>query len=104
MTSIIPQHIAVTAPPKLDKATQEMETICAYLKQKGSKAACGLLNDENLRKRVHAGEFDLLIAIGGDGTMLRSGHLCAPHDIPVMGINKGHLGFLFQTDKAAGRK
>jgi NAD+ kinase len=104
MTSTIPQHIAVTAPPKLDNAAQEIETVCAYLKQKGSDAAGGLLNDENLRKRVHAGEFDLMIAIGGDGTMLRSGHLCAPHDIPVLGINKGHLGFLFQVAEGGWQK
>ncbi|MGC1377374.1 MAG: NAD(+)/NADH kinase [Anaerolineales bacterium] len=104
MTSTVPQHIVVTAPPKLANAIQETETVCAYLKQKGSEAVGGLLNDENLRKRVHAGEFDLLIAIGGDGTMLRSGHLCAPHNIPVMGINKGHLGFLFQTDEGGWQK
>jgi NAD+ kinase len=104
MTSTIPQHIAVTAPPKLDNAAQEIETVCAYLKQRGSEAVGGLLNDENLRKRVHSGEFDLLIAIGGDGTMLRTGHLCAPHDIPVLGIDKGHLGFLFQVAEGGWQK
>jgi len=104
MTSTVPQHIAVIAPPKLANALQETETVCAYLKQKGSGAAGGLLTDENLRKRVHAGEFDLLIAIGGDGTMLRTGHLCAPHNIPVMGINKGHLGFLFQMSEGGWQK
>jgi len=34
------------------------------------------------------------IAIGGDGTMLRAAHLLADHDIPLLGINRGRLGFL----------
>jgi len=42
--------------------------------------------------------------VGGDGTMLRAGHLCAPHDIPIMGINKGRLGFLFQVDDGDWKK
>jgi len=104
MTSNIPQRIAVTAHPKLANALQEAGLISEYLKQKGLDAPCGSLNDESLRKRVHAGEFDLLIAVGGDGTMLRAGHLCAPHNIPVLGINKGRLGFLFQIDEDGWQK
>jgi len=38
--------------------------------------------------------YDLAIAIGGDGTMLRAAHLLAGHDIPLLGINRGRLGFL----------
>ena len=37
---------------------------------------------------------DLLIALGGDGTLLRAGRLVAGREIPVLGINVGHLGFL----------
>ncbi len=101
MTSpfVIPSHIVVTGHPKLPEAMQEAAAIADYLKQKGLDAPHGSLYDEKLRKRVHHGEFDLLIAVGGDGTMLRAGHLCAPHDIPVMGVNKGRLGFLFQIDE-----
>ena len=95
-SSFIPQRIVVTGHPKLHDSLELARTISTFLKEKGLESPHGSLYDEKIRKRVHAGEFDLLIAVGGDGTMLRAGHLCAPHDIPMLGINKGRLGFLYQ--------
>lgn len=37
---------------------------------------------------------DLVIAVGGDGTMLYASRLVAGHDVPLLGINRGRLGFL----------
>ena len=37
---------------------------------------------------------DLLITLGGDGTLLRGARLVAAHQVPVLGVNFGHLGFL----------
>lgn len=37
---------------------------------------------------------DLVIAIGGDGTMLYAGSRVRDHDVPLLGINRGRLGFL----------
>ena len=37
---------------------------------------------------------DLMIAVGGDGTMLYAGALARSSDIPLLGINRGRLGFL----------
>lgn len=38
--------------------------------------------------------FNLLVALGGDGSVLRSSRLAAMLDIPILGLNFGHLGFL----------
>jgi NAD+ kinase len=37
---------------------------------------------------------DLVIAVGGDGTMLYASRLVAGRDVPLLGINRGRLGFL----------
>jgi NAD+ kinase len=41
-----------------------------------------------------AAEADLIIAIGGDGTLLYAAHLLAGRDVPLFGVNRGRLGFL----------
>ena len=71
----------------------------AYLKEKGMEAPFGSLYDENLRKQVRRGEFDMLIIAGGDGSVLRAGHLCAPSNVPILGVNLGTIGFLIQVEK-----
>src|SRR5690242_19061613 len=38
--------------------------------------------------------FDMLISIGGDGTMLRAVTLVRDSGVPILGINAGRLGFL----------
>jgi len=43
---------------------------------------------------LDAHPIDLLIALGGDGTLLVAGRSVAGRDIPVLGVNLGHLGFL----------
>ena len=91
------RSIVVLAHPKVLDGTQEAGRIAAHLENLGVSVAHGLLYDENLRSRVQAMEFELIIALGGDGTMLRAGHLGGPCNIPVLGINMGHFGFLIEV-------
>lgn len=41
-----------------------------------------------------ADEADFMIAVGGDGTLLHAAHLVVGRDVPLLGINRGRLGFL----------
>lgn len=41
-----------------------------------------------------AGEVDLVIAMGGDGTILRTAHLCLKLRCPLLGVNTGKVGFM----------
>lgn len=43
--------------------------------------------------------FDMLISIGGDGTLLRAATLVRDSGIPILGINAGRLGFLASVHK-----
>ena len=92
-------HVVVAAHPQVKEAQAEGEAVAAFLQRHGVDAYAGLLYEEELRRRVREGQADLLIALGGDGTMLRAGHLCAPYGVPILGINMGHFGFLIEVER-----
>src|SRR3990167_3566534 len=55
------------------------------------------LNEKNLTvlPREKLGQHcDLLIVVGGDGSLLHAAHIAVNQDLPVLGINRGSLGFL----------
>lgn len=70
-----------------------------------------LLNEEGYRLKLHGiGECsslpegtDFVMSIGGDGTFLRSAKWVGGKEIPIIGINTGHLGFLAENSIADAR-
>jgi len=90
------KRIAIVGHQKLPDMEKEAQAIATFLNEKGIETQHGFLYDETIYKRVKLGEFDVLIALGGDGTMLRAGHLGGPSDVPVLGINLGKFGFLLE--------
>jgi NAD+ kinase len=102
--SFLPKRPVVTAYPKMPEAFSEAEAMSAFLKEKGVDAPFGSLYDGDLRKRVKNGDYDMLIAVGGDGSVLRAGHLCAPSGVPILGVNLGRLGFLIQIERHEWRE
>ena len=54
--------------------------------------------DENSVK-ADVADADIVMAIGGDGAMLRAGRVCAEQGVPVLGVNMGWLGFLTEIEK-----
>ncbi|MEJ2758201.1 MAG: NAD(+)/NADH kinase, partial [Anaerolineales bacterium] len=68
-----------------------------YLEAKGIHTIYGSLNDDLIRQEMWTKKIDIVITLGGDGTVLRAGHLCAPVNVPILAINMGSLGFLIEV-------
>jgi len=47
-----------------------------------------------------AAHLDMLVTLGGDGSMLRAARMASEHGIPILGVNLGRLGFLAEVEPA----
>jgi NAD+ kinase len=56
---------------------------------------------DETRAREELAGTEMILSLGGDGTMLRAARLAAPEAIPILGINLGDLGF---TTEISGRE
>lgn len=59
---------------------------------------------ETASRRELGQRCDLVIVVGGDGTLLDAGRSLAPAAIPLLGINQGRLGFMVDVNPADMRK
>lgn len=98
-------RIAIAYPPQMPDASAEGKNVAQALRDSGvSHVVSRPISNEELRADLQNGAFDLLIALGGDGTMLRAVHLSAPQGVPVLGINFGHFGFLIEVQRETWRQ
>jgi len=91
--------IAIAVHPLSQEAYLLAEEICASLEGKGLNVLLGRMDEPNLREAISNGSQELLIALGGDGTMLRAGHIAAISSTPILGINLGSFGFLTEVQR-----
>ncbi|MBI4311428.1 MAG: NAD(+)/NADH kinase [Chloroflexi bacterium] len=85
-----------TAAIVLNPTLQGAQTLVDKLAQRLRLDASALYGSmEDLERRGRGGlNVDLLITVGGDGTILHAAHVTAPQGVPIVGINLGRLGFM----------
>lgn len=97
----MPPFQAIGIIAKRDAQVRDtLETLLRVLDASGVRvvpdAGCAALMPERLVAVDDRAlrECDLVIVIGGDGTLLNAGRTLAPHGVPILGINLGRLGFM----------
>ncbi|MCH7830386.1 MAG: NAD(+)/NADH kinase [Proteobacteria bacterium] len=78
------KHIVIVGRPDDPRVSEPAERLAAHL----TKLGVSLLPSDAIDKA------DLVIAIGGDGTILYASRLVRQAGTPILGVNKGRLGFL----------
>jgi len=96
------RNIGVVARPNSEQALGSTRQLVLFLKQHGYGVIVEdilgpVLADMNLQSasRKQMGEScDLVIVVGGDGCLLGAGRTFAGYNVPLLGVNRGRLGFL----------
>jgi NAD+ kinase len=92
-------NIAILGRHEDSRVAEPMRALAEYLSNAGITvlAADTLQLDlpvDRMDESELCGRADLVIAIGGDGTMLYAGRLARETETPILGVNRGRLGFL----------
>ena len=104
------QHIALITKPDDPRLLENLLILQRFLISKGLAVHAGpntaqLLDVKNGNTPDRsAGDCDLAIVVGGDGTMLNAARELVEHDVPIVGVNLGRLGFLIQVQQNEWRE
>ncbi|MBI5638798.1 MAG: NAD(+)/NADH kinase [Nitrospirae bacterium] len=86
------------------EAREILEELLPWLRQKGYKTfvdadMAAILNIGGFSRADIASSSDVILVLGGDGTMLGVSRLVAEKGIPILGINLGGLGFITEINR-----
>ncbi|MCB9025057.1 MAG: NAD(+)/NADH kinase [Bdellovibrionaceae bacterium] len=87
--------IVIIYRPGSQAAIDKSDELKIWLEKKNIEVYCHpQQNLKNCKTLNDLSQANLVIAMGGDGTYLEAVRLCMGHQIPILGINMGSLGFL----------
>lgn len=93
------KHFLIYTNHHKDPDMQMTDRICDYLEAKGCR--CTALTKEDgsiLKEDAIPGDVCCMIVIGGDGTMLQAAWDTKRLDIPLIGVNRGTLGYMTEIE------
>jgi NAD+ kinase len=87
--------VAILYNPHTARARPLADEIVAWLAQQGRETWLGPTDDAPAALDCRG--VDLLVTLGGDGSILRAAQAAAPCGTPILGVNLGRVGFLTET-------
>ncbi len=96
-----PARIVLLPNPEMPKAIQLAGLIGERLSEAGAAVSTFIAQISHTAPSPDLTGVELVIVLGGDGTLLRAGHLCAPLGIPLLGVQAGKLGFLSELTEVS---
>ncbi|MDZ7292096.1 MAG: NAD(+)/NADH kinase [candidate division KSB1 bacterium] len=90
-----PKRLQIYYHPKIESSEAFAEEMAYHVQRLGIQGEAVSLMDEAAKAQLP--EYDMIVVIGGDGAMLRGGCMAALHNMPVIGVNYGRLGFLAEV-------
>ncbi|MBA3470436.1 MAG: NAD(+)/NADH kinase [Herpetosiphonaceae bacterium] len=90
------QTIGIVYNPLAEETAQAGEDLAAWLRARGQHVWLGT-SQIGRDQQAEVGGCELLLALGGDGTVLRTARLAIPHNIPILGVAMGHLSFMAEV-------
>ena len=87
------KRIGILYHPMKEEAHDLARKLEEFLSARGlSVWLCSAWEEEAARAQVNGS--DLILSVGGDGTILRAAHATVPGPTPITGVNLGRLGFM----------